>query len=56
MGPILLEIAEAKMFEAAANANVTDIIVPSSPGAGSNFSTINKEIRELNQRSAMHQL
>jgi len=40
MGPILLAIAEAKMFEAAANANVTDITVPRSPGAGSNLSTI----------------
>jgi hypothetical protein len=40
MGPILLEIAEANIFEAAANASVTDIMVPRSPGAGLNFPTI----------------
>jgi hypothetical protein len=34
MGPILLEIAEAKMLEAAAKARVTDITVPRRPGAG----------------------
>jgi len=31
IGPILLAIAEAKMFETAENANATDIVVPRRP-------------------------
>ncbi len=56
INPILLAIAEAKMFEAAENANVTDITVPRRPGGGWNLPSIKEVIKELSQGSAICKL